>query len=509
MLKMQGLEITSQFLLMTHLHEGNPFARARKEHGMNRINRIIASAALMLAALPAAAAAQERVDPAEVFEQAWRVFNTNYPYFTHSGIDWDAIYRVYRPQVKAESSDDDLYRVLCSMLGHLNDGHVNLQNGRARFNAGVTHGMKMEDYSDPLVRTKYLKDKFEVRQDGNLVYGWLTPGIGYLRIAGWKEKDKVGGIVDSILAELKTAKGIIIDVRGNTGGNAFAAEAIANRFADRKRLYLKSYFKLGPAHDSLFPPRYVYVEPAGPIQFTGPVVLLQHRFSESASEQFVLAMRVLPHVTSIGEVTSGCFGAYYPDKLANGWSISMAWSYDTDQNDHCWVGTGVPPDLRVLNSREDIASEKDRVLEFAIDLVGKGGHFGKEAPGSLEDMRTSLYRRFLETAEKQGIKAAIAEFQHLRNAEADKVYFSSQECMNGARVLLETGKLDELAAIMELASGTWPDAISFPWVLAMVYTKQGQPDKAAAAYGKIAGREAYFPWDKSYVIEAKKFVSRK
>jgi hypothetical protein len=462
---------------------------------------------VLTVALPSLVCAQEQISPGRIFEEAWGIFDTNYPYFGHRGIDWDAVYRIYRPQVTEQSTDDELFGVIRSMLSLLNDGHVNLSNGRDRFNAGITNDLKMKDFSEELVRTRYLKPGCGARQDSNLVYGWLTDGIGYLRIRGWKQKFQVGAILDSILADLGSARAIIIDVRANTGGNAFAAEAIADRFADRKRLFAKNFPKGGPGHDALLPPRYAYVEPAGPAQFTGPIVILQHRFSESATEGFVLAMRVLPHATTIGDFTSGCFGNYYPDKLANGWTVSMAWSYEVDQNDQCWVGIGLPPDLHVINSQDDIDSGQDRVLEFAIRLIETGGHFGREVPGSLDDMRESLFERLVQTADSDGVAAAVAESKRLQSDRPGDFYFSPQECMNGSQVLFESGRLDVLIAIMEMAKDTWPSAISFPWVLGMAYTQQGRLDKAADAYQLIADREAYFPWDKASVEQARRFLA--
>jgi hypothetical protein len=472
------------------------------------INRIMKMTLLLLAALPLATPAQEHVNPVDVFEQTWQTFNTNYPYFDHSSIDWEAIHRVYRPKVTAESTDEELFRVLCNMLGLLNDGHVNLKNGKTGFNAGIIHELTMDDYSRQLVYTKYLKGKFEARQDSNFVYGWLNEDIAYLSIKRWKQKHLVGAIVDSILFELTAAKGLIIDVRDNTGGNAFAAQEVANRFADRKRLFMKSYPKLGPGHDSFFPPLYAYVAPAGPVQFTGSVVILQHRFSESATELFIMAMHVLPNISTVGEITSGCFGAYYTENLLNGWNIGMPWFYETDQNDHCWVGTGIPPDLRLINSKEDIASGRDRVIEFAIELISRGGHFGSKGESSLKDIRISLYKRFRDTAEKDGIEIAVAEFRRLQTEEPNKVYFSAQECMLEVNMLLETGKLDELAAIMELAHEAWPDAIAFPFILGIVYEEQGLSEKAVAAYRKVAGREAFFPWDKGQVMQAEEHLNK-
>ena len=464
-------------------------------------------AAIQLVLVPVSTSAQDQTCRLDIFEEIWTVFNTNYPYFSAKGIDWDAIHEVYRTQITDQTSDEELFEILSGMLGLLNDAHINLSNGNSAFNAGLIEELTMNDFSESLVRTKYLKGQCKSKQDSNFVYGWLSNEIAYLRIRGWKQKEQVGAIVDSILAELELSRGMVIDVRNNTGGNAYAAEAVANRFADCKRLCAKNYLKRGPGHDSLFPPEYAYVQPDGPVQFTGPIMVLQHRFSESATERFILAMRVLPHAALIGELTSGCFGNYYPHELSNGWTVSMAWSYEVDQNGTCWVGIGIPPNLRIVNTADDIGAGNDRVLEFAMDLIKRGGHFGKEADGSLRDMRSSMYKRFIQIAFEQGVPDAVAEFHRIQIEEPDEYYFSAQECLNGIRRLMADDRTDILIAIMNLAHETWPEAISFPYIVASTYKKQGMEDEAAAAYRLIADKTGYFPWDKSFVAEAKQFLA--
>jgi len=83
-------------------------------------------------------------------------------------------------------------------------------------------------------------------------------------------------------------------------------------------------------------------------------------------------MRVLPHATIVGDFTSGCFADVRGDTLPNGWRYSVSYKLFVDQDGFCWEGIGVPPDLTVVNSRSDLAQKKDRVIEFAIDLVNSG-----------------------------------------------------------------------------------------------------------------------------------------
>jgi hypothetical protein len=46
--------------------------------------------------------------------------------FDAKGVDWNALYRVYRTKVSATTTDDGLFQILSDLLGHLNDNHVTL-----------------------------------------------------------------------------------------------------------------------------------------------------------------------------------------------------------------------------------------------------------------------------------------------------------------------------------------------------------------------------------------------
>src|SRR6185312_13107881 len=124
--------------------------------------------------------------------------------------------------------------------------------------------------------------------------GWLTDSIGYFHFRGFGRPEQTEAAIDQIIKEFKDAKAMVVDVRGNGGGDDQVGKLIADRFADRKRHYMKTAIRNGSRHDDFTPWKYWYVEPDGPIQFTKPVILLTHRHSVSASENFALAMRVLP-----------------------------------------------------------------------------------------------------------------------------------------------------------------------------------------------------------------------
>jgi tetratricopeptide (TPR) repeat protein len=453
-------------------------------------------------------AQKDSINPVEVFEQVWKLLNSNYPYFEQRGIDWNALHKVYSAKISPNSTDEELFNTLCDMLEHFNDGHINLDNGKKKFCSAIGVNKTMEDFSWKLVRDKYLKGSFKSSPDSMIYYSWISDDIAYMRIRRFPTKEVVEKYIDSIIQELINARGIIIDVRGNSGGNGFGVAAIGSRFADRKRLYLKNINRVGQSKEYTNA-TYHQIEPLGKVQYKGPVMLLQNKYSESGSEAFALALRVLPNATSVGEMTGGCFATYYPENLVNGWSLTMPWSYAVDQNDFCWEGIGVPPDLRKANTKEDIDVGNDKVLDLAIDVLKIGGHYRKEAKGSLDDLRISLVDQFITTAGSKDIKSAIAQFEESQKKNPDGVYFSIQELNVNIRELLRVEKNEEALALLELGLKTFPDDISSLYFLARMYENvQKQPEKAKPLWEKIAALSPSFPWERNLVAEAQKSLGK-
>jgi carboxyl-terminal processing protease len=449
------------------------------------------------------------VSPEAVFDQVWQLLNSNYPFFDQQGIDWKSIYKVYRPKISGTTSDDELFTILCNMLEHFNDGHINLETGEKRFCSNIRVNPKMEDFNWKLVRDKYLNKSYKSSPDSLFFYGWLTNDFAYLRVRRFPAKEILEKYIDDIIGELNGAKGMVVDIRGNPGGNGFGVAALGSRFADRKRLYMKNFNRIGGMNKEYVNPTYYYIEPLGPVQYKGPVVLLQNVYSESGSDDFALAMRVLSNVTSVGESTGGCFSTYYPEKLVNGWTLSMPFSYAVDQNDFCWESIGVPPDLRKINKKEDIDAGIDKVLEFALDILKVGGHFGKPADGSLKEMRISLVDQFIATAAARDVGSSVQQFEESLKKYPDRYYFSIQELGVKVKALLQAEKNEEAFALLQLGEKAFPQEPNILYFLARLYENlKNQPEKAKPLWERLAAIQPSFPWERNVVAEAKKSLGK-
>jgi hypothetical protein len=325
--------------------------------------------------------------PDECFEHLWKTLDERYALFDVKGIDWKVLHKVYRPRVTETTSDDELFEILSDLLGHLNDNHVLLvsENPERFFCAGYLYplfggeGDGVQAYeafkktmSRRPVPESYFPQGLQEHADGVFAHGWAAESIGYFHFNRFTDIDKSAQAIDEIVREFKDAKALIIDVRRNGGGDDRVGKLIADRFAKEKTLYMTTEDRNGPDYDDFAPPKSWYVEPDGPIQFTKTVLLLTDRTSVSAAENFALAMKVLPHVVQVGDLTSGCFADSRRELLPNGWNVSYSHNLFLDHTGFCWEGIGVPPEIREINTKADEKLGRDRVFELALALTDAG-----------------------------------------------------------------------------------------------------------------------------------------
>ena len=312
-------------------------------------------------------------DPEFNFEVFCRIFQENYPFFKLHQVDWDGVYKTYRPRVTAKTTADELFEIFSEVIKASHDPHVSLQGG-GRWTGGAkpdtlaVHNQKEFASEKPEGRffksleklRSMMKEDFlngDCRTAGNefIVWGKIKPHIGYLNIFLMGDYAGIGASRDDSLAVLKTTldqvmeyfrsvKAVVVDVRFNTGGYDGLAMMMANRFADRKRLAFTTKTVYGQGFTE---PQEFYVHPEGDFQFTGPTFLLTSERTVSAAEIFVLCMMTCPHVTRVGGTTAGAFSNALTKYLPNGWRLEISNQVCEAADGHVYEGIGIPPQVDV------------------------------------------------------------------------------------------------------------------------------------------------------------------
>lgn len=445
-------------------------------------------------------------DPVLNFEHAWKTLDRNYGQFRVKNVDWDAIYRVYRPRISAATTDQELWDILLAMMGHLNDAHLCLADGKRRVSGTDYEGRARvsQSFSLDLVKSGYLKGKFTEALGGSFISGWLAEGVAYLYIGDLKDGlEPITKTIDAVLAEFAKARVMIVDVRNNPGGTGRAVQIVAGRFADRRRHFSTSRTRYGLKHDDLWPEEFLTIAPAGPLQFTGPTVLLTDRVSASAAEGFTMAMRVLPQVTVVGDTTEGALSAQFPEKMPNGWTLWVAFKEVRDHDGVCWDGVGIPPDLRVVNTAADLAASRDRMLEFAVTYLEKGAPALQDEENSLVDVKKSLVDEYLLVAKDKGLDAAVAMLNRERAAQSGAYYFNPEEALQQAVTLLARKQYAATVGLMRACRESFPKIADIYTSLAQAYLGLGDVENAAAIMKEGEAVEPMFSWERPRIEQAR------
>jgi hypothetical protein len=298
------------------------------------------------------------------FELLWSTIDEKYSFFEFKKIDWDSIYHIFRPLVNNGLSDREFFDLMAELLFELRDGHVNLYSDFDRSRNWEWYAGYPSNFNLAVVERYYLGENsieigpFSVTE---------IDSVGYIYSGTFIEKVKESDI-DKIIDKFSGMKGIVFDVRNNTGGFSSNGKIIAGRFADRSRLVSWNLYKTGPGHGDFSKPQPNYIYPQGSRQFIKPVVVIANRRTYSATNDFVLNMSAFPHVTVIGDTTGGGGGTPYDYELLNGWRFRFPRTKTIAPNGFN-VEHGVPPAIQVNLTRGDEQRGIDTILEAAIRYI--------------------------------------------------------------------------------------------------------------------------------------------
>ncbi|MBR5457073.1 MAG: S41 family peptidase [Bacteroidaceae bacterium] len=302
------------------------------------------------------------------FEALWSTINERYCFFPQAeekfGLNWNAVHDKYKPMAEACENDAQLFDVLGEMLNELRDGHVNLSSIYGTTQYRDWHQDHPMNFSDSIQRN-YLGNDY--RTTNGIKYTMLPDSIGYAYIgsfAGGFNSDNL----TMMLMNLKETKALILDIRNNGGGLLTSAEKLAGSFTKDKVHCGYIQHKTGKGHHDFSSPEEIYLEPNKGAIWLRPVVILTNRSVYSSANHFVMLMKALPHVMTVGDRTGGGSGLPFNSILPNGWNVrfSACPILDADGNH---TEFGIEPDVRTDITSEDWNSGRDTMIEKAKELI--------------------------------------------------------------------------------------------------------------------------------------------
>jgi carboxyl-terminal processing protease len=305
-------------------------------------------------------------DPEALFENLWTTFETDYAPFEQRNVNWQEQYEIFRPQVTANTTDDELYLIFTQLLRTLNDGHISLVTpNRKIFNSNIYFDQEKSDslFNLDLIESKYLNNDFEENGAGGNIFGKIG-NIGYWHIR-WISDNLLS--TDEILDFFETTDGLIIDLRNNAGGDMTYTFSEMGRLTDQVRFTHRSKTKNGPGADD-YTEWYNWDLSPGTPYFDKPIVLITDRYTISAGERTTMALKTLPNLTHIGDTTNGAHSTKIGKELPNGWYYSVSPQIIEVAEGVSMEGIGLIPDILVKNTIEEIEAGRDKSLEAAIAM---------------------------------------------------------------------------------------------------------------------------------------------
>lgn len=227
---------------------------------------------------------------------------------------------------------------------------------------------------------------------------WYDNQFAYVALNSFGNP-RIDTLFNQKLPELYNAKGLVIDLRYNGGGNTNIGTAILRYLTNDKLLYgarstsrmhiptFKAWGRYASPADTVnnewakqsllsFMNRYYYNFEYTPDtinlnarRLVVPTVILLGHSTASAAEDFLIYADKQTHMITMGENSFGSTGQPFVFNLPGGGSARVCTKKDTYPDGRGFVGYGIRPDIEIIPGLNDYLEQKDPVLDRAIDYL--------------------------------------------------------------------------------------------------------------------------------------------
>jgi len=215
-------------------------------------------------------------------------------------------------------------------------------------------------------------DQAALRNDGYEELRILDGNVRYVRITGFHWRPDVSGFtVDAVGRFLKDADAIVLDLRGNGGGDSTAVQYLASHFA-QDDLAVGTF--RDPKTGKLAAIRVIEHLPAGRIR-NKPIFLVVDRRTASAAEYIAYHLQQTRLATIIGERTAGAANTATSFPIPPSFVLTVSTGrpvHPVTQSN--WEGTGVEPDLAAPPA-EAVQRAHRAALQRLVSSTGPGRRY--------------------------------------------------------------------------------------------------------------------------------------
>ncbi|HKQ50201.1 MAG TPA: S41 family peptidase [Phycisphaerae bacterium] len=294
-----------------------------------------------------------------------RLIDEEYSYRDLHKVDWGKRFKEFGPKLTAAATAAEFARHAAKLLAPAKDVHLSLQVGHVPF---ATYQRR---YTPNYKLALLEKTVPQWQKRSEFAYtGRFDDGIGYLLITTWglAQPSDLEPLY-SALGDFADAKGLIIDVRPNAGGNETLAREFAGCFVAKAAVYSRNKSRDKEAKGGFGKTFKRSVRPnKDKPAFKAKVAVLMSEGCMSSCESFLLMMRHGAKARLIGAKSYGSSGNPQAHKLANGVFVFVPSWKDMQPDGTVIEGKGIEPDVTVTPKKGDF-KEADPVLDAALKFL--------------------------------------------------------------------------------------------------------------------------------------------
>jgi len=191
----------------------------------------------------------------------------------------------------------------------------------------------------------------------------LADSVGYIRIARWAGDNEFVDEFDRIMETFRKTTGIILDVRGNGGGDGDLADLVNGRFTEIPVISSIDFWR--QSGTDKYQKGIGWVLPRGPWAYKGRIAALTDEASMSSCEHFVSGLEAMGNVLLVGAPTNGAGGGPITVRLSDGTRVAISRALGLRANGIIFEGHGIPPHIFAAPSLEYLRQGRDSALEIA------------------------------------------------------------------------------------------------------------------------------------------------